>query len=67
MARVNKAIGEIFESAVPLNGTLTGEHGVGLAKAEYLPLILDENTREFMSIIKKAVDPKNILNPGKFV
>ncbi|BHH83062.1 FAD-binding oxidoreductase [Desulforhopalus sp. 52FAK] len=67
MARVNKAIGEIFESAVPLNGTLTGEHGVGLAKAEYLPLILDENTREFMSTIKKAVDPQNILNPGKFV
>lgn len=67
MTRVNNAIGEIFAAAVPLNGTLTGEHGVGMAKAEYLSLVLDDNTRELMSVLKKAVDPKNILNPGKFV
>jgi glycolate oxidase len=67
LARVNKAIGEIFKAAVPFDGTLSGEHGIGLAKAEYLPLVLDENTREFMSVIKRAVDPDNILNPGKFV
>ncbi|MGB3210322.1 MAG: FAD-linked oxidase C-terminal domain-containing protein [Desulforhopalus sp.] len=67
MERVHKAIGEIFEAAVPLHGTLSGEHGIGLAKAAYLPLVVDENTREFMTVLKRAIDPDNILNPGKFV
>lgn len=67
MSRVNTAIGEIFAAAIPLGGTLSGEHGIGLAKAEYLPLAIDENTLEFMQLLKKAVDPDNILNPGKFV
>ncbi len=67
MKRVNQAIEEIFAAAVPFEGTLSGEHGIGLAKAEFLPLVLDDNTREFMSVIKKAVDPDNLFNPGKFV
>ncbi|WP_163336683.1 FAD-binding oxidoreductase [Desulfopila sp. IMCC35008] len=67
MAKVHRAIGEIFQAAIPLEGTLSGEHGIGLAKSEYLPLVMDENTREFMTVIKRAVDPDNILNPGKFV
>ena len=67
MERVEAATNEIFELAADLGGTLSGEHGIGLAKAKYLPLVMDENTLEFMTAIKNAVDPKGILNPGKFV
>jgi len=65
--RVEAASQEIFELAARLDGTLSGEHGVGLAKSKFLPLFMDSDTREFMATIKKAVDPNNILNPGKFV
>jgi len=65
--RVEKAFAEIFQAAAELEGTLSGEHGIGLAKAPFLPLVVDQNTREFMALIKQAVDPDNILNPGKFV
>jgi glycolate oxidase len=65
--RVQKAFREIFVAAAALDGTLSGEHGIGLAKAEFLPLVMDEDSRDFMSVIKNAVDPDNILNPGKFV
>jgi glycolate dehydrogenase FAD-linked subunit len=65
--RVKVAIKEIFELAVSLGGTLTGEHGIGSAKTEFLPLVMDRATRELTATIKKALDPKGILNPGKFV
>lgn len=65
--RVEAATREIFELAVSLKGTLSGEHGVGMAKARFLPLFMDNDTREFMATIKKAVDPLGILNPGKFI
>lgn len=64
---VEKAFEEIFKAAADLGGTLSGEHGIGLAKAGYLPLVMNQNTIEFMKIIKQAVDPSGILNPGKFV
>lgn len=64
--RVEQAFAEIFAAAADLEGTLSGEHGIGLAKARFLPLVMDQDTREFMSLIKHAVDPDNILNPGKF-
>lgn len=50
-----------------LGGTLTGEHGIGSAKTEFLPLVMDRATRELTAAIKKTLDPKGILNPGKFV
>ncbi len=65
--RVEKAFAEIFEAAAQLDGTLSGEHGIGLAKSEFLPLVMNQDTIDFMKTIKKAVDPDNILNPGKFV
>ena len=65
--RSEQAFAEIFEAAAELEGTLSGEHGIGLAKARFLPLVVDQNTREFMALVKQAVDPDNILNPGKFV
>ena len=65
--RVEAANREIFELAMRFNGTLSGEHGIGLAKREYLPMALNDATRAFMARIKRCVDPKGILNPGKFV
>jgi glycolate oxidase len=65
--RVEKAFDEIFQAAAEHDGTLSGEHGIGLAKSAYLPLVMNNDTIEFMKKIKHAVDPDNILNPGKFV
>jgi glycolate oxidase len=65
--RVEAANRDIFEKAMALNGTLSGEHGIGLAKSGYLSMALDGATRAFMGRIKRCVDPKGILNPGKFV
>lgn len=65
--RVEAANREIFELAAGFKGTLSGEHGIGLAKREYLPLALDDASRAFMTRIKRCVDPKGILNPGKSV
>lgn len=63
--RVQAAAAEIFEAAVELGGTLTGEHGVGLLKREFLGLALDPTTIEVMRALKATLDPHNILNPGK--
>ncbi|WP_300459217.1 FAD-linked oxidase C-terminal domain-containing protein [Desulfobacula sp.] len=65
--KVEKAFAEIFKVAIALGGTLSGEHGIGLGKSKYLPLAMSKDSIEFMSVIKKAVDPDEILNPGKFV
>jgi glycolate oxidase len=65
MERVEKAIDEIFETALELGGTLTGEHGIGLAKARFLKLETGDEALEIMKRIKKTLDPDNILNPGK--
>ena len=58
-------IGEIFRLAVSLGGTLSGEHGIGIAKRPYMPLAMKETNLELMRQIKKAFDPNGILNPGK--
>ena len=63
--RVNRAAAEIFEAAVRLGGTLTGEHGIGSLKKEFLSLALDPVELELMRRVKAAFDPRNILNPGK--
>jgi glycolate oxidase len=65
MERVRKAAGEIFGAAIELGGTLTGEHGIGLAKRDYLDRGLHPLAREQMLVIKRVLDPYNILNPGK--
>ena len=63
--RMEKASGEIFKLAVELGGTLSGEHGIGIVKAPFMSLEHDETAIGAMSAIKKALDPNNILNPGK--
>lgn len=55
----------LFVEVVRLGGTLSGEHGIGLTKADYLSLELSPATLETMQQIKTLFDPKNILNPGK--
>jgi len=65
--RVENIIREIFEASIGLGGTITGEHGVGLAKKEFLPLEYGETERTLWRNIKKTFDPNGILNPGKFV
>jgi glycolate dehydrogenase FAD-linked subunit len=63
--QVDAAVGEIFELTCQLGGTLTGEHGIGLAKAAYMTLEHDPVALELMRSLKGLLDPNNILNPGK--
>jgi glycolate oxidase len=65
MARVKEAIKEIFELAISLGGTLSGEHGIGYMKAPYLELEFDEGTIDLGRAIKAAFDPNSLLNPDK--
>lgn len=67
MARLDKAIDEVFDVALRLGGTLSGEHGIGVAKKKYLKNELGSSGIELMIRLKKALDPDNILNPGKLV
>ncbi|MBI4966401.1 MAG: FAD-binding protein [Desulfomonile tiedjei] len=65
--RVLKACDELVPEALALGGTLSGEHGIGLAKAPFMPLAMDSVALRVMHGIKDYFDPKGILNPGKFV
>ncbi len=65
LERVEAAAGDIFAAAVAVGGTLSGEHGIGLLKKKYLRLDLPAETIEVMKSIKRALDPNNIMNPGK--
>jgi glycolate oxidase len=65
MHRVEAAMKEIFDYALSLGGTLTGEHGVGLAKKAFLPRQLGDPTLELLRAIKRTLDPDGLLNPGK--
>lgn len=62
---VMDGVGEIFRLAVKLGGTLSGEHGIGIAKRDYMPVAMKEINLELMRGIKKVFDPQGILNPGK--
>lgn len=63
--RVEKAVAELFSLTCRLEGTLTGEHGIGLSKAPFMALEHDPTALEVMASLKKTFDPHNILNPGK--
>ena len=65
MRRVHEAFTEIFDEAIRLGGTITGEHGIGLAKKEFLPKFAGAAQMRVMRELRKALDPKGILNPGK--
>ena len=63
--RMEEASADLFKLAIDLDGTLTGEHGIGLAKAPYMTLEHDQVAMDVMRHIKNMFDPDNILNPGK--
>ena len=56
---------DLFEKVIELGGTLTGEHGIGLAKAPYIRMEHDDVAMDVMRSMKRLFDPNNILNPGK--
>ena len=61
----HEAITEIFKLAIKLDGTLSGEHGIGVSKAPFMKLAFSEAEMNIMRAIKNAFDPNNILNPNK--
>jgi glycolate oxidase len=65
LPRAYEAVREIFAATIRLGGSITGEHGVGLTKAAFLPMELGPETIGAMLRIKRALDPNGILNPGK--
>jgi glycolate oxidase len=65
VVRAEGAKAKIFELAVGLGGTISGEHGIGIMKSDFLPLALDPAAIDAMKAIKSALDPNGIMNPGK--
>jgi len=65
IARARRCVSETFQLSVELGGTISGEHGIGYVKAQYLDYAIDRPTLEVMKGIKKVFDPNGILNPGK--
>lgn len=61
------ALNELFRQVLAWGGAITGEHGIGLAKKHWWPLAVSPSARELHRTVKRALDPKGILNPGKFV
>jgi len=61
----HKAIKEIFQLVVDMGGTLSGEHGIGLSKAEFMNIAFSDEELDLFKRVKEAFDPNNILNPGK--
>jgi glycolate oxidase len=67
MARVHLAVEEIFETALRFGGTLSGEHGIGIAKMKFLGNEIGDSGVNLMRTIKDALDPSHLFNPGKLV
>jgi glycolate dehydrogenase FAD-linked subunit len=65
MRRAHEAERALFEGVVAMEGSISGEHGIGFAKAKYLSLELDPQTIALMKRVKAAFDPEGVLNPGK--
>jgi len=64
-ARAKTAVAAVFRRALELGGTLSAEHGIAMTKREFLPLELSEANRAAQVAIKRALDPRGVLNPGK--
>ncbi|HJT51112.1 MAG TPA: FAD-linked oxidase C-terminal domain-containing protein, partial [Nitrosospira sp.] len=65
MRRAQKCLNEMFDLVIELNGTLSGEHGVGSEKRAFIEKEIDPPTLALMKEVKRVFDPNNILNPGK--
>jgi D-lactate dehydrogenase (quinone) len=67
MKRAEAALGDLFDLVIKLGGTLSGEHGIGLAKRDFLHRAIDADALSMMRKIKSQFDPDGILNPGKLL
>ena len=65
--RAHAAMARVFALALSLGGTLSGEHGIGLAKRDFMSQAVDAPTLELMRAVKRVFDPAGILNPGKLL
>ena len=65
--RADAALSQVFALTVSLGGTLSGEHGIGLAKRDFMPQAVAAPTLALMRQLKAAFDPDGILNPGKLL
>jgi glycolate oxidase len=65
--RAGAALDELFRQVIAWGGAISGEHGIGLAKKRWWPLAVSSEARKLHRTVKRALDPKGILNPGKFV
>ena len=66
-ARVEAAVDEMFDVAISLHGTLSGEHGIGTAKSKWMEKETSRGTILFSQRLRRALDPKGLLNPTKLV
>jgi len=65
--RMHRILDELFRGVLAMGGAISGEHGIGLAKKPWWPAASTPALRQLHHQIKKSIDPKNILNPGKFI
>jgi glycolate oxidase len=65
--RLEAMLAEIYRVTAQLGGTISGEHGIGHKRRDHMPLVMEEAQIEMMRSIKRALDPNNILNPGKII
>jgi glycolate oxidase subunit GlcD len=65
--RADKCLDELFRWVIASGGAISGEHGIGLAKKRWWPQAVSREARELHRTVKRALDPRGILNPGKFV
>jgi FAD/FMN-containing dehydrogenase len=66
-ARVEAASAEIMSTCIAAGGTITGEHGVGIDKLRYMPMIFDGESLGAMHAVRRVFDPEERVNPGKVV
>ena len=67
MARIDNALDELYEATIAMGGTLSGEHGIGIAKDRFMEMEFSQSAIDIMRGIKRVFDPNNILNPGSFL
>jgi glycolate oxidase len=65
LERAEKLAGEILQLCIRYGGSITGEHGVGMEKREYLPQMYGEVDMDVMRSLRRAIDPRELSNPGK--
>ncbi len=65
--RAQECLAEVFKTVIALDGTLSGEHGIGTAKRDFMTQAIDAPTLELMRGIKRVFDPDGVLNPGKLL